>query len=199
VTDADATVVLVRHGRTALNAAGALRGRLDPPLDVVGQAEAQALAAVSVDWEIALVVTSPLTRALQTAAPIAAARRTHLEVDPDLADRDYGECAGLSLAEVAARFGSLDAAPGVEPIDRFTSRALEAVLSAAWLSAPAPVVVVAHDAVNRAVLARLVPSLGDAADLAQHTGCWNRLERRGMSWSAPLVNVLPGLVGTDGP
>ncbi|MGH2843820.1 MAG: histidine phosphatase family protein, partial [Solirubrobacteraceae bacterium] len=40
ISEAVVTVFLVRHGRTALNAAGVLRGHLDPPLDDVGVEEA---------------------------------------------------------------------------------------------------------------------------------------------------------------
>lgn len=57
-----ATVYMVRHGRTALNAAGLLRGQLDPPLDRVGRLEAAQLAAVFVHREIEVVVASPLRR-----------------------------------------------------------------------------------------------------------------------------------------
>ena len=37
---------LVRHGRTEANAGGRLQGRLDLPLDDVGEAQAAALPAV---------------------------------------------------------------------------------------------------------------------------------------------------------
>ena len=43
-TEHRAPVYLARHGRTALNAEGRLRGHLDPPLDDTGHA----LAAISV-------------------------------------------------------------------------------------------------------------------------------------------------------
>jgi broad specificity phosphatase PhoE len=36
-------IYLVRHGRTKLNAAGVLRGHLDPPLDVVGRRQVREL------------------------------------------------------------------------------------------------------------------------------------------------------------
>ena len=39
-----ATVYLVRHGRTALNAAGALRGHIDASFDRLGRKEAEHLA-----------------------------------------------------------------------------------------------------------------------------------------------------------
>ena len=38
-------LIIVRHGRTAHNASGLLLGRLDPPLDELGRAQAAALAA----------------------------------------------------------------------------------------------------------------------------------------------------------
>ena len=74
-----------------------------------------------------------------------------------------------------ARFGSLDAAPGVEP------RAAVAERSLALLEAQLPilrrgdVVLVSHDAVSRALLAHLDPALGST--LTQHTGCWNEIRR----------------------
>jgi hypothetical protein len=68
-----AVVYLVRHGRTALNAGGLLRGRSDPALDEVGCGEAAALGGLLRDVELAGVVTSPLLRARQTAEAIAVA------------------------------------------------------------------------------------------------------------------------------
>ena len=58
-------LILVRHGRTALNATGRLQGRLDEPLDDLGilQAKAAAERVGPVDE----LVTSPLLRARQTA------------------------------------------------------------------------------------------------------------------------------------
>lgn len=190
----DAVVLLVRHGRTALNAAGVLRGRLDPPLDDVGEVEAQSLARRLQGFGFTAVVTSPLRRARQTAAVIAGANGTSLVVDPELADRDYGPWDGFAVEELVRRFGSLESAPGIEAADAFTARATAAVIAAAERNPPS-VVVVAHDAVNRSVLSCLVPTLGDAVDVAQRTGCWNRLERRGGTWSAPIVDDVSDIPG----
>ncbi|MFI5100881.1 MAG: histidine phosphatase family protein [Actinomycetes bacterium] len=43
------TVYLVRHERTALNAAGVLRGRLDPDLDATGRVETERLGGLLAD------------------------------------------------------------------------------------------------------------------------------------------------------
>lgn len=193
VTRSEITVVyLARHGRTELNAAGLLRGRLDVPLDEVGRAEADRLAALFRDVPLAIVVTSPLRRARDTAQRIARASHTALDVDDALVDRDYGPWAGQPKAEVDAAHGSLDAAPGVEPAAAVLRRARAALDRVATRSRGAAALVVAHDAINRTLLADLVPDLGTAGDIPQRTGCWNRLERRSGRWSAPVVDAVPG-------
>ena len=69
--------------------------------------------------------------------------------DQRLADRCYGEWAGVSVAEVIARWGSVDAAPGVEPAPEVRARVLAALADIAESAAGTAVVVVSHDAVNR--------------------------------------------------
>ena len=58
-------LIVARHGRTAANAAGELLGRRDPALDDVGRAQAAAIATVVPAG--ARVISSPLTRCVQTA------------------------------------------------------------------------------------------------------------------------------------
>ncbi|MGH9138006.1 MAG: histidine phosphatase family protein [Acidimicrobiales bacterium] len=191
MTDRPVVVYLVRHGRTGLNAAGVLRGHLDPPLDAVGEAEAKALGEIFAPVALAAVVSSPLRRAVQTAGPIAGVTDALLAVDDELIDRDYGPWAGKPHTEVVERFGSLDAAPGVEPVPAFAARAAQAIESIAQRWALAPVAIVAHDAVNRYALAQLVPDLCPPDSIPQDTGCWNRLERTGSVWSAPITGASP--------
>ncbi|HZE17171.1 MAG TPA: histidine phosphatase family protein [Mycobacterium sp.] len=52
-------VYLARHGRTALNAEGRLRGLSDPPLDEVGIAEVAGLADVLAAKHPMVVVCTP--------------------------------------------------------------------------------------------------------------------------------------------
>jgi broad specificity phosphatase PhoE len=84
-------------------------------------------------------------------------------------------------AAVVARFGSLDAAPGVEPQGAVAKR------SFALLEAQPPalehgdVVLVSHEAVNKALLTHLDPTLG--SDLRQRTGCWNEIRRNHDRWT----------------
>jgi broad specificity phosphatase PhoE len=128
---------------------------------------------------------------VETAAAIAEAARLPVDVDHDLADRDYGCWAGRSQADAKSEFGSLEALPGIEAVESFAPRVTAAVARAADRAASGAVVVVAHDAVNRQVLASLVPSLGPAPGIAQRTGCWNELQCDGDRWFAPVVDAVP--------
>ncbi|TAJ48112.1 MAG: histidine phosphatase family protein [Herbiconiux sp.] len=172
-------LVLARHGRTALNAEGRLRGLANPPLDRVGEAEASRLAvalAAIPEFTATRVLSSPLQRATRTAEAIAATLGVPHEADPRFNDRDYGAWTGHPKTDVVAEFGSVDAAPGVEP----TSDVLERVLPAlADVVADGPLVVVTHDAVIRPVLQAIDPSL---TELVVDTASWNLLERVGDAW-----------------
>lgn len=186
-----ATLYLVRHGRTSLNAEGLLRGHLDVELDDVGRREAAALGAQFRGLALTCVVTSPLVRARATAAAIAEAVGCVVEPYEELIDRDYGPWSGHAVHQVVTEFGSVDAAPGVEPVAALTARVTRALEGLAHRVQDAPAVVVAHDAVNRHALAALVPALGPADGIPQRTGCWNRLDRRPGGWRAPIVDACP--------
>jgi probable phosphoglycerate mutase len=101
-------LILARHGRTDHNAQGRLLGRLDRPLDEVGEVQAQALAgAVVADAAargvtIGTVITSPLRRTRQTAEAIAAAAGVAVVADERWLELDYGELDGRALADVPA-------------------------------------------------------------------------------------------------
>ncbi len=188
VAYSDTLLYLVRHGRTSLNAAGELRGHLDVPLDDVGEHEAARLADLFARVPLAIVVTSPLRRARQTAERIADACSTGWRIDRRLIDRDYGDWAGHARISVEQRFGTLDAAPGVESVAALRARTIAAVNDSTAAHASQRIMVVAHDAVNRVVLSALVPALGAGAELRQPTGCWNRL-RRFDRWTAEVIGA----------
>lgn len=188
-----ALIYLIRHGQTVLNASGLIRGRLDEPLDETGQRQAEALGRLFQGVTIARVIASPLQRAIRTGAPIAAAAGIEVEIDPGLNDRDYGEWAGRPRVEVEHRFGSVNAAPGVEPWETLTARVLPAFEAIVADMDQRPIVIVGHDAVNRALLYALLPDLvDDPGAIPQHTGCWNRLERTLHGWQIAIVDAMPG-------
>ncbi len=181
-------VYLVRHGRTRLNAAGLLRGRLDPPLDTVGQAEARELAGQLGQVGVSRVVSSSLVRAMETATPIAAAAEVSIEIDDRFIDRDYGAFNGHACSEVGPQFGSLDDAPGVEPAAEVAARAEAALTELVGGTDPGPLVIVTHDAVIRLLLDQVLPATAHHGHVPQRTGCWNLLRYSDLGWSLVIVD-----------
>ncbi|MET9881734.1 histidine phosphatase family protein [Streptomyces sp. NPDC006430] len=90
-------LLLVRHGETAWSATGRHTGRTDVPLTAAGVEEAISLAPFFRDRTPALVLTSPLRRAVVTAR---LAGLSGGETDPDLYEWDYGGYEGVTTAEI---------------------------------------------------------------------------------------------------
>lgn len=128
------TVVLIRHGRTTANVAGVLAGRTPGiGLDDTGREGAAALARRLDAVRPAAVVSSPLQRCVETATAVAGGR----DVVPDdgLAECDYGDWTGRSLAElrreklwkVVQEHPSGVVFPGGESLRAVQQRAVDAV------------------------------------------------------------------------
>jgi probable phosphoglycerate mutase len=184
-------IYLTRHGQTPLNEAGVLRGLADPPLDEAGHIQARRLAAALGTRMLSAVIASPLLRARQTAQPVAERASLNVVTDPCLVDRDYGQWTGASRESVAARWGSVNRAPGVEPRAAVRDRALKGLTDMAQRYLGGAVVVVSHDAVNRQVLVAIDTGLGDPDRLPQENGCFNTLEWQVGRWVVLSVNEVP--------
>jgi broad specificity phosphatase PhoE len=94
---------VIRHGRTALNAAGRFRGLADPPLDEAGLAEVAGTAEGLRGHAVAWIATSRLQRARETAEAVARVVGVEPVVDPGLLDVDMGAWEGLTKDEAGAR------------------------------------------------------------------------------------------------
>ena len=98
------TILLARHGETDWNREGRFQGHADPPLNESGRAQAAALARELAGVELAVVYSSPLRRALETAEVVAAEHGLELVAVDALREVDVGSWEGLTRAEVEARF-----------------------------------------------------------------------------------------------
>lgn len=96
------TLTLLRHGESVGNAESRWQGQTDFPLTETGRAQARALAkrwsADGTRFDLAL--TSTLKRARETAEILALELGFGLESDPIWMERDVGEFAGLTAAEL---------------------------------------------------------------------------------------------------
>jgi broad specificity phosphatase PhoE len=100
------TITFVRHGESIGNAEGRLQGQADFPLSDAGRAQAQALADRWHDEQITFdaIITSPLTRALETGQIIGRTLNAPVESDPLWLERDNGKAAGMRYEEIRERF-----------------------------------------------------------------------------------------------
>jgi probable phosphomutase (TIGR03848 family) len=99
-----ATVLLVRHGRTAANTAGLLAGRTPGVvLDDVGRDQAARAAERLAAVPLAAVVSSPLERCRETAQAVLdrQPRPPAVTVDDAVTECDYGQWQGRSLGDLA--------------------------------------------------------------------------------------------------
>lgn len=183
-------VVLVRHGETEWSAALRHTGRTDLPLTPAGEEEARAVGEALRGREFALVLSSPLRRALDTASLAGFAP----QVRGELAEWDYGEYEGLTTAQIretvpdwtiwrdGARGGESGAEVGAR-VDRVIAEILQV---------DGDVLVFAHGHLLRVLCARwleLEPSDGRLFALAPATLStlgFEREQRVIQVWNAPV-------------
>ena len=158
-------LLLVRHGRTELNAGGLLQGRVDPALDDVGRAQAAALARVPLIAGASRTVCSPLLRAQETAAALG----LPVTVDDRWTELDYGSWEGRPFAQVPpeewARWQADPtwSPPGGESLSAVAARVHPAVACLAAEATAADVVVVTHVSPIKSAVAW---ALGAGAEVA---------------------------------
>ena len=161
-------VLLVRHGETPWNAEGRYQGQTDIPLSTVGEEQARKLGDRLAEVSITRAVASPLARAKRTAElALGEKRASMLSIDEGFSEIAHGEWEGKLAHEIAAgdgeRFASWRAEPhtvlmpGGESLEHVIGRAWPALERAcAGLGDGDTLLVVAHDAVNRVLLCRVL-------------------------------------------
>ena len=161
-------ILLARHGETPWNAEGRYQGQIDIPLSPVGEAQATALGQRLQDMQIDRAVASPLSRALSTARfELGEARAGMLTTDPDLQEIAHGEWEGLLASEIQEKDPARLLAwreepdtvlmPGGESLRQVLDRSWRGLVRASeGLGESDTLLVVAHDAVNRVLLCRIL-------------------------------------------
>ena len=156
-----AEIYLVRHGQTVWNACGRLQGALDSPLTEKGRSQAmivgECLAGLLGPQIEASLVASPMGRAQETAALIAAARNyTSVVVERRIAEVSFGAWDGLTREEIQTRWP--DALHGATALDWHSrapdSEPYEAAFARAedWLrEAKGTIVAVSHGVIGRII------------------------------------------------
>ena len=122
-------IYIIRHGQTEKNRANVLQGRSDIPLNDSGRQQAEKVKDhfIKAGIHFDLVYTSPLIRAVQTAAIIA--EGIPQVKDERLIEMDYGPYEGMDLANPAPEvleffrdFVHNPAPNGMEPLQAIVVR-----------------------------------------------------------------------------
>ena len=184
----DRRLLLVRHGVTDWNREGRFQGHLDPPLGEDGRAEARLLARrMSNDDDLrpSRIVSSTLSRALETAEVIGSALGVAVEPDARLIEIGQGDWEGRTHADLALsdpenyeawlRAAPIRRPPGGEPIEAASARVRDVLEELTTSPGRWPVCLVSHGGTLR-ILARVL------LDAAEST-----------SWSLDVDNVSLGI------
>jgi len=149
---------LVRHGETDWNRARRVQGRTDVPLNDTGRAQARATGRLLARRRWDAVLSSPLSRAVETAQLIAAEiGLPEPEVFEGIMERDYGEAEGLNYYEIERRWPR-GGVPGRESRGDVASRVVPALVELAVARPGQSLVVVGHGGSIRAALAAASPA-----------------------------------------
>lgn len=92
-------IYIIRHGQTQYNLLGRLQGRLDIPLNENGLALAHVAGQGLADVHFDAVISSPLTRAMQTAQIVLQENRAtdcEIEIEPAIQEINFGVWEGLT-------------------------------------------------------------------------------------------------------
>jgi probable phosphoglycerate mutase len=163
-------ILLARHGETPWNAEGRYQGRRDIDLSAIGEAQARLLGERLAAVPISRAVASPLARARRTAElALGPGRAGMLQLDDGFAEIGHGDWEGLLADEIRQRdperlqawrdapASVLMPGAGGESIGIVADRAWPALARAcAGLAPDDTLLVVAHDAVNRVLLCRVL-------------------------------------------
>lgn len=194
---------LIRHGETTVARKGIIAGASDVPLSRFGLEQMQATADWLADKPLSMVYSSPLRRAAEPAAELAAARKLpHSEV-MDFCEIDFGDWEGKTWAELSAadpesvtraQAGSpFFTFPNGEGVDYFRRRVQTAFAQVVRIST-GPAAIYFHGGPIRMILAGVSGlKLPDAQKLEIAPGSISILTPNKSGFDATEINIISHL------
>jgi broad specificity phosphatase PhoE len=171
------TILLARHGTTTFNETDHLQGLIDNPLNPRGRAEAARLAVRLKGTALDAIFSSPLQRAVETAAIVNGFHDLPVTLVPEFSEINLGEWEGLQYGKVRAQFPEIHQRwisdpdfpiPGGESFSAVCARTkpgLERILQDSCKH----ILITGHASVNRAILGNML-QLSPAAARHFRTG-----------------------------
>jgi broad specificity phosphatase PhoE len=155
------TIFLIRHGDTDYVGRAIAGWTAGVHLNRVGVTQAQFLPQRFQKMKLAAVYSSPLERAMETAAPLASAQSLQIVPHEALGEIRFGEWTGLTLADLDLRedwrrfnsFRSVQRAPGGESMIEVQARIVAELTALAERHGDQAIAAFSHGDVVRAALA----------------------------------------------
>lgn len=145
-------IFLVRHGQTDWNIENRLQGCVDIPLNRNGIKQAQILAENIKELKIDRIISSPLSRALDTAKIINKKMQVPLDTSKGLLERSFGILEGIKGTDYDQKlYWNYDKNyryKNVEPIQGFLNRIYEYLDKLIEENPDSNVLIVTHNGVN---------------------------------------------------
>ena len=153
-------ILLLRHGETDWNIELRFQGRRDIPLNRQGEEQARRVSQRVRMWSPEIVLSSPLQRALKTAAVVSGWGEEQIKLDSDLSEISFGAWEGCSTRELKEQ-GELFfffsqkpfsvPVPDAEPENEIMAR-VQRVIKRLILLPQERILVVSHGGILRALL-----------------------------------------------
>ncbi|WP_449620767.1 histidine phosphatase family protein [Robertmurraya sp. Marseille-Q9965] len=185
-------ICLVRHGETDWNAQGMIQGKTDIPLNQKGIKQAKECGVfLKIDsWDV--IVTSPLSRARQTAEIISSFIDKPIIEMVEFIERDYGEAEGMTAEERMTTFPDKKY-PNQEDRTSLIKRIMNGLEQIKQKWEGKQVIVVAHGAVINAILAELSNDEIGSGITRLRNACLNHIKHVDDKWHVVDYNIVTHL------
>jgi phosphoserine phosphatase len=191
--------ILVRHGETIWNFEGRYQGQIDTPLSPAGNKQGHLVAEALKNVPIDVAYASPLSRSFETATMCANLHGLEVNKDERLLEINHGKWEGLFASDIEGLYPDLlerwrttvvdCQMPDGECIEDVRKRAMVAFNEYVEKHKGQTVLVVAHDAVNKAVLCDILEmDQSHFWQMKQDNTCINVFEYDQGKWRLVLMN-----------
>ncbi|GGI14474.1 histidine phosphatase family protein [Gottfriedia solisilvae] len=181
-------ICLVRHGQTDWNLNHIIQGREDIPLNETGKQQAYDSARFLSGEKWDTIITSPLSRAKETAMAIAEFTNIDQIIeDVRFVEREFGEASGKPVSEFHDHIYH-DNVVGMETNELLIKRAFHALQDIAEIHKDKRIVIVAHSHTIKAILHAIDPIKVPFQTVLKNA-CANYIEYKDGNWKIKAFNV----------
>jgi glucosyl-3-phosphoglycerate phosphatase len=193
-------VFIVRHGETDYNAQHRWQGQIDVPLNALGLAQAERLAAHFANIELDAIISSDLERAYQTALAIAKPKGIEIIKDVRLREMALGDFEGLTRPELDVKFAQevLDwyASEDFAPPNGESRLQTQLRILAAWQEIVTykeyeTILLLSHGGTMRQLMKHLIPTQMEGIRFGNTS--ISLLEKRNDEWHGVFLSQTPHL------